>query len=233
MEVLKKLQQISGETTDVYVYQNCNIKNSSLRNGLEYYQIAITKFLGNSLISRLGEKTYNSIEEVRERLKPDTPKGHGEWIDLSGLIAPKSKIDELLHAVEQNKYSLEKIQSEFERMHAQYYSYEWTWAKDKLEQYWDKSIDEVTYGDIVEMIEHWKSSVVKLDQLIYIDAKKEFDLNSKTGFGVDGDENQKHQDFESVRGCFESNPFVLEVLNHIKIKTELGNQMIERLNKVR
>lgn len=233
VEVLKKLQQISGETTDVYVYQNCNIKNSSLRNGLELYEIAITKFLGNSLISRLGEKNYNSIEEVRERLKPDTPKGHGEWIDLSGLIAPKGKIDELLNAIEQNKYSLEKIQSEFERMHAQYYNYEWTWAKDKLEQYWNKSIDEITYIDIVEMIEHWKTSVVKLDQLIYIDAKKEFDLNSKTGFGVDGDENQKHQDFESVRGCFESNPFVLEVLNHIKVKTELGNQMIERLNSLK
>lgn len=233
VEVLNKLQQISGETTDVYVYQNCNIKNSSLRNGMELYEIAITKFLGNSLISRLGEKTYNSIEEVRERLKPDTPKGNGEWIDLSGLIAPKGKVDELLSAVEQNKYSLEKIQSEFERMHAQYYSYEWTWAKDKLEQYWNKSINEITYVDIVEMIEHWKTSVVKLDQLIYIDAKKEFDLNSKTGFGVDGDENQKHQDFESVRGCFESNPFVLEVLNHIKVKTELGNQMIERLSSIK
>ena len=50
------------------------------------------------------------------------------------------------------------------------------------------------------MIELWKESVVKLDKLIYSDAKKEFDLNSKTGFGVDGNEEQKHQDFESVHG---------------------------------
>ncbi|MDD4198361.1 MAG: DUF4954 family protein [Paludibacter sp.] len=233
VDVLKKLQQISGETTDLYVYQNCNIKNSSLRNGLELYEIAISKFLGNSLISRLGDKIYNNIEEVRARLKPDTPKGLGEWIDLSGLIAPKGKIDELLSAIEQNKYSLEKIQSEFERMHAQYYNYEWTWAKNKLEFYWNKTIDEVTYEDLVKTIEHWKKSVVKLDQLIYCDAKKEFNLNSKTGFGVDGDENQKHQDFESVRGNFESNPFVLEVLNHIKTKTELGNDMIERLSALK
>ena len=59
--------------------------------------------------------------------------------------------------------------------------------------------------------------------------KKEFDLNSKTGFGVDGNEEQKHQDFESVRGNFESNPFVLEVLNHIKLKTKLGDDLIEKL----
>ena len=58
-------------------------------------------------------------------------------------------------------------------------------------------------------------------------------MNSKTGFGVDGDEMQKHQDFESVRGSFESNPFVLEVLNHIKIKTQLGNDLIAGLNNLK
>lgn len=231
IEVLKKLQQISGETTDIYAYQNCSIKNSSLKKGLELYETAVYKFLGNSLISRLKDREFENIEAVRARLKPDTRKGSGEWIDLSGLIAPKQKIDELLAAIEQKQYSLEKIQSEFERMHENYYNYEWTWAKDKLEKYWNKSIEEVTYDDIFEMVEKWKNSVVKLDQLIYSDAKKEFDLNSKTGFGVDGDENQKHQDFESVRGSFENNPFVLEVLNHIKIKTALGNELIERLKR--
>ena len=65
--------------------------------------------------------------------------------------------------------------------------------------------------------------------MIYDDAKKEFDLNSKTGFGVDGDEQQKHLDFESVRGSFESNPFVMEVLNHIERKTKLGNDTIANL----
>jgi hypothetical protein len=94
-----------------------------------------------------------------------------------------------------------------------------------------KSINEVTYEDIISMVETWKESVVKLDKLIYDDAKKEFNLNSKTGFGVDGDEARKDQDFESVRGSFENNPFVLEVLNHIKKKTDLGNELIERLKK--
>ncbi|OJV42916.1 MAG: DUF4954 domain-containing protein [Bacteroidales bacterium 36-12] len=232
VEVLNKLQQISGETTDLYVYQNCNIRNSSLKTGLELYNIAITKFLGNSLISRLEGREYSNMEEIRARLKPDSKEGSGEWFDLSGLIAPKCKIDKLLDAIEQKQLNLDEIQQAFVEMHTNYYTYEWTWAKDKLEQYWNKNIDEVTYDDIVNMIEHWKSSVVKLDELIYLDAKKEFDLNSKTGFGVDGDEDQKHKDFESVRGSFENNPFVLAVLNHIEVKTDLGNRMIEKLRKI-
>ena len=231
VEVLKNLQKISGETTEVYNLQNCHIRNSSVRNGIELYNIAINKFLGNSLISRLREKEFKNIDEVRAQLKPQTHKGSGEWVDLSGLIAPKNACEELLNSIEQNTLTLDEIQKSFNDIHKEYYNYEWTWAKEKLEERWGKSIDEVTYEDIISMVEIWKESVVKLDKLIYDDAKKEFNLNSKTGFGVDGDEARKDQDFESVRGSFENNPFVLEVLNHIKKKTDLGNELINRLKK--
>ena len=229
VEILRNIQQTSGETTGIYTYQNCNIKNSSLKKGIEFYNIAINKFLGNSLISRLKDNSYSNIEEIIAKLQPDTDKGSGEWIDLSGLIAPKNVIDTLLCEIEDNKHNLDQIQHEFEDMHKNYYQYEWTWALSKLLIHWNKKLTEVSYDDIFSMIELWKKSVVKLDKLIYSDAKKEFDLNSKTGFGVDGNEEQKHQDFESVRGNFESNPFVLEVLNHIKIKTNLGDDLIEKL----
>lgn len=231
VEVLNNLKQIAGETTDVYTYQNCSIKNSSLRHGLELYGIAINKFLGNSLITRLKDRQFAGVEEIRERLKPDFDKGSGEWIDISGLIAPKKVVDDLLYTIEQQNISLSQIQAEIEKMHNEYYDYEWTWAKEQLEKRWGKSIAEVTCDDVISMVELWKESVVKLDKLIYSDAKKEFNLNSKTGFGVDGDEEQKHQDFESVRGSFDNNPFVLEVQHHIKIKTELGDELINRLRK--
>lgn len=233
IEVLQRLKQISGETTDTYVYQNCHISSSALESGLKLYQIAITKFLGNSLISRIKNKTYDNLEALRKQLIPDTTIGKGEWIDLAGMIAPKNEIEKLLNSIEQNGCSLEDIQQKLEHMHLEYYNYEWTWAKEKLEEFWGKKIDAVRYEDILYTIEQWKDSVVKLDQMIYNDAKKEFDLNSKTGFGVDGDENQKHQDFESVRGSFENNPFVLEVLNHIKVKTELGNSVIAKLENLK
>jgi len=232
IEVLKNLQCISGETTEVYTYQNCNIRNSSLVKGIELYKIVINKFLGNSLINRLKGTDFKTIDEVRKQLQPDSNKGLGEWIDLSGLIAPKNEIDGLLNAFEKGTLTHEDIQSQFETMNLEYYNYEWTWAMQKLEEHWRKTIENVTIEDIVNLVESWKTSVVKLDQLIYTDAKKEFDLNSRTGFGVDGNEEQKHLDFESVRGSFESNTFVKEVLNHIKIKTELGNELIQRLSKI-
>ena len=69
-----------------------------------------------------------------------------------------------------------------------------------------------------------------MDKMVYEDAKKEFNLNSQTGFGVDGDHSQQVADFESVRGSFESNSFVQEVLKHIERKTALGNKIRKNWN---
>jgi len=72
--------------------------------------------------------------------------------------------------------------------------------------------------------------VVKLDDMVYEDARKEFNLNSQTGFGVDGDAQQQKKDFVSVRGSFQGNPFVQAVKEHIKVKSELGDQILAKLS---
>jgi len=226
IEVLQSLKKISGETTELYTYQNCKIKSSSLAKGIELYKIGVYKFLGNSLISKIQKVNPSDFKELRKALSVKENIGLGDWIDLAGLIAPKAEVTKLMDEIETGVISLADIQKRLEIMHQNYYEYEWTWAQEKLEQHWGKSMEYIDKEDIISMIELWKKSVVKLDELIYDDAKKEFNLISKIGFGVDGNEEQKHKDFESVRGTFESNPFVTEVLNHIQIKTELGNKTV-------
>ena len=114
-------------------------------------------------------------------------------------------------------------------MHANYYSYEWTWALDKLEKVWGCTVEQVSLDQIRRAVTEWQEAVVSLDKMVYNDARKEFDLNSQTGFGVDGDREQAEADFEEVRGSFESNSFVKAVLEHIEKKTALGNRILERL----
>ena len=234
-EVLRELQHISGENTEVYGYKNCKIRNTSLLHGLYYYQLGVAKFLGNSLISRLEkmlpDDTVNpSIETLRRALTPDTTIGLGEWIDLSGLIAPKTEIVRMVNEIEQGSLSLQDIQQRFVDLHNNYYTYEWTWALHILEQEWGCAVSEVTKEQLRHTVEAWKEAVVRLDRLVYEDAKKEFDLNSQTGFGADGDATQRQQDFESVRGRFDNNPFVVEVLAHIERKTQLGDRILRMLN---
>lgn len=231
--LLQNLSALAGANNELYSYQNCKIRNSSLMKGIDLYRIAITKFLGNSLISRIGNKKYSSIADVRECLKPKTDKGSGEWIDLSGLIVPQREVDNLIGDIISGRLTLHDVEERFKEMHLNYYEYEWTWAYEKLLQYSCKSIEQITADDIVSIIEKWKQAVVSLDRMLYSDAKKEFDLNAKTGFGVDGDENVKLRDFETVRGRFEENPFVVECLDHMERKTKLGNDTIELIRNIK
>ena len=233
VDILTNLQTLVGETSEIYYYQNTRIKGSSLQNALKFYRMAINKFLGNSLIKRLEGTPFRDIEEVRRQLVPTTAEGTGEWVDLSGLILPKDQLDSLIEHIESGEInSLERAEAFFHLMHRSYYDMEWTWAYQKIEEYYGINLSKITADKIIELVEIWKSSVIGLDELLYKDAKKEFSLTSMTGFGVDGTRKEKEEDFEIVRGAFEQNPFVTAVKEHISTKRALGDELIERISRI-
>ena len=233
LDVLNQLQKISGETSEFYSYQSAKIKPGSLQNGLKLYETGIIKFLGNSLIKRLETTHFNNDSAIQARLRPDTPIGTGEWLDIAGLIAPKSEVEQLLNDIDCGRIkTLDEIADSFRKMHNNYYTYEWTWAIEKIQERFGKKIDEITYRDVIRMVEMWKESVVALDKVLYDDARKEFALSSRIGFGVDGSEYDRKLDFEQVRGEFEKNAFVREILDHIRRKTELGDEIIGRMKTI-
>lgn len=230
VDILKNLQKLVGETSEIYYYQNTRIKGSSLCNALRLYGMAIRKFLGNSLIKRLEGDAFTSIEEVWQRLKPTEPAGSGEWLDLSGLILPRTLLDDLLQKVEDGTVaSLGEIECFFREVHRCYYSLEWTWAYETIESYYGVDLQSVSAARLTELVREWQESVISLDRLLYEDARKEFSLTSMTGFGVDGSIKEKQEDFEGVRGDFENNPFVSAVEEHIRNKHALGEELIGRL----
>ena len=68
--------------------------------------------------------------------------------------------------------------------------------------------------------------------MVLKDAEKEFDQNSKLGFGNDGDESVKQADFESVRGKYETNSFVEGLKNESAEIELLFEKFINKLNNL-
>lgn len=230
IEILKTLQQISGETSEEYSYQSARIKNDSLKKGIYFYTLAIHKFLGNSIIKRLEKIPFTCDNDIRQRLCPDLQQGQGEWIDLCGLISPRQEISGLIRKIASGSItSLEEINAFFKQLHINYYRLEWTWAWDIIQNWYNVSLHTITAADVIRIVHHWQESVVQLDHMLYEDAQKEFSLAVQTSFGADGDSQQKAIDFEQVRGAFENNPFVETVKQHILDKTALGEELISRL----
>ncbi len=229
-KILNGLRGNSGRHSDYYFYENCRIQRRALEKGLKLYTMGIQKFLGNTLISRMEKKEVKNVNEIFVKLESCHQHGAGAWVDLAGLFAPKTLVDEMLSQVETNNLtSLDKIQLEFEKWHKDYYEMEWTWAKSKLEEEFGVPISKYSSSDIIGIIESWKKAVVDLDELLYEDAKKEFALSSQTGFGIDGNAAERDLDFEEVRGDFEKDPAVAAIRQHIKEKTNLGNRWIEKM----
>jgi hypothetical protein len=233
-DLLKTIQKGSGRESDNYYYNNMKITRVSLERGSELYQKGIDKFLGNSIIKKLETTEFKKNEDLRKKLEPEKKHGEGEWIDLAGLIVPKNEVDNLLDEIENGKIqSLEALSKAFEKMHRSYYEWEWTWAAARLEEENGKPLNLFTAADVIQIVEKWKKSVMEIDNLLYEDARKEFTLSSMTGFGIDGGEEEKQLDFEQVRGVFESNTVVKAIKDHIKKKSALGDELIERLKKIK
>ncbi|MCD6331966.1 MAG: DUF4954 family protein, partial [Bacteroidales bacterium] len=233
-EILGNLQQASGKKSEYYFYENTKIPRSALERGIRLYTIGIRKFLGNSLISVLEKNSVKDFKNLKAKLDPVSAWGKGEWVDLSGLIVPGALVNSFSDRLEEGEITrLDEIQAEFRLWHERYYEMEWTWARDYLEREFNQTVDEMQPDDMIRIIEIWKKAVVDLDEMLYEDARKEFRLSAKTGFGTDGGEDEKLKDFEQVRGDFEQNPSVAAIRQHIIRKSELGDRMIRKIRDLR
>ena len=202
--------------------------------GIALYEKAIWKFLGNSMITRIQHKNINSVEDVPDALRKDTPLGSGcRWLDLTGMICPSDAINHLLDKIEDGGvHSLEEINASIRSIHENYYTYEWSWAADVIEEFYGTSVKDFTPQDIIEITHKWMTAVLDIDKLLYDDARKEFSLSKQTGFGIDGDRDVQQLDFDNVRGEFETHAEVSSIRDHMAKKEALGKEVISKMEKL-
>ncbi len=232
--ILLELLHASGETAPHYTYKGMIIKNSALLRGIELYDKAIWKFLGNSLISRIQRMEVETTSDLSEALKMDSTLGsNSRWLDLAGMICPSDAVDHLLDSIENKKNdSLEEIHAFIRSIHQNYYSYEWSWAVDVFTQFYKIPVAEFSAVDVIEVTNRWKTAVLEIDKLLYNDAKKEFSLIKQTGFGIDGDKVVRQLDFDEVRGEFETHAEVISIREHMDKKEALGSEIVAKMEKI-
>lgn len=227
---LNRLEETSGRTADRYAFQSMIIEAHALRKGRSLYETALNKFMGNSLINRLGSEPVGSDAELRERLAPTHPAGCGQWVDVCGMLAPKSEVERVCDAIESGAISsLDELEAEWHRIHADYYDMEWTWVADNMERWCGKTADSLSAADVRRLVDRWLGSVTALNGMLLEDARKEFSPTSQTGFGIDNPDADAGLDFTSVRGEYDKDPFVRMVIDHNRTKSALASATIALL----
>jgi len=233
LKILRQLKDTSGQASQHFYYNGVKIKRPSLENGINFYRIAIDRYLGNILVRRLRENDFAGIDDLCAILAVKTQIGKGHWVDLAGLVTPQETIDNLLTQIEDGTLSsLDDVNAKLKEIYDNFGDYEWAWVANVLEQNLDKSIGQFNARDVANIVQAWIESVEKLDLMRCGDAGKEFSPMSRTGFGVDGAEAERDADFEAVRGTAEDNSFITELKNRLEKKKKSAAKLIDKLQKI-
>jgi hypothetical protein len=222
LDVLQELYDKAAKKQETVFYKGIRIKRLMLKSTRKFYNIAVNIFLGDQLIRKLEKLDgAHSMESIRMELAPGKGAITEKWLDLSGMIASEQAVGQLLDDITSGKVNtLEKISSALEQMHAAYEDEVWNWTTRILAERFDLNVSQINADQLLELITRWESETIKLDKMILGDAAKEFDNSSKIGFGLDGDEEVRDQDFQAVRGVLDENKFIKGIKEEI-IQTEL------------
>ena len=205
ISILNALYEKTPKEQDALNYKGARIKRLMLKSTRKYYEILIPVSIGNQLIKRLKDKTAG----WREALAAGT-EGVGEWLDISGMTVPASILTTLIDDIKSGKTSgLPVLEESLREIHGKYTDYSWNWTAKLIEDRTGKKPADLSVEELQQLIEGWKINSIKLNNMTMKDAGKEFDANSKIGFGIDGDEETRDQDFVAVRGDYETNKFII------------------------
>lgn len=159
---LEALREISGDV-ESYNYHDYIIKNSSLKKGIKYYDIALRIYMGAVL--------------KRHRLEaPKSQVGTGKWSDLSGLLIPVTEEQRIVEAIKDGSLStLVSIKDELMTAHENYNEYRWAWSYRLIREYYNIE-GEITPEHAAKIEEDYITARRAWIAEIRKDAQKEFEL---------------------------------------------------------
>ena len=113
-DILNNLQKSHPADTDIYEYQGCKIKRASLLKGVQYYELALKLFLHHCF--QTNTAVTNDANGCR-------------WIDMMGMLAPKSEIDSVVKDVRNGNIStLDELKEILRQIHLNYKQNEQSYA---------------------------------------------------------------------------------------------------------
>ena len=83
--ILEDLLKKNPENTEVFTYHGCKMKRASLLKGIQYYDLVLKLFLYRCF--------QNNTADTEE-------SNGGRWVDMMGMLAPKSELDGVVRDLE-------------------------------------------------------------------------------------------------------------------------------------
>ena len=217
---LKELMENTEKSVDTVTISGAQVKRVLLRGGVKYYRSGIHTYLMDKVTARI-EGALEGGDGLATAMAKSSDAVYSErWVDIGGQMMPADRLKELYQAVEAGKISdVESFESALDTIHSHYEEDEWAWVRQAYKKVFEVDLDQITSDQAVTIADKLLADQSKFLKLILIDASKEFDDVTQVGFGQDGEEADRAEDFQAVRGTYDTNKFIKQM-----------NQAIEDLN---
>jgi hypothetical protein len=234
IDILINLYENTPKERETANYNGVRIKRLMLKSCRKYYEMALHIFIGDQMLKKLGSlKNPSSMDEIRHLFIQEDEKMNTDWIDMAGLVVPSHALKKSMTQIgDIDDLKLVEIEDLFKNLYDNYGSFTWDFTLGILKDRFDISSADFTKENLGDIISKWAENRIRLNNMIMSDAKKEFDANSRIGFGLGGDELSRDADFEEVRGSYEENSFVMGLKDdNVKIE-RIAADMLRKLKKI-
>ncbi|MBT3386108.1 MAG: DUF4954 family protein [Prolixibacteraceae bacterium] len=231
--LLAKLHETAPKNREFVTHKGAYINRLMLRTSKRYYDLAINVYLAEELIKRLKKSDLNSLGEIREKLTPKLEPQQNKWVDILGMVADKTQIENLTDSlIEEKINSIDDLLSGFEKLRDEYENRAYSWTVATIKKQLNIDVEIISKEQLLKIVSEWKTNSIKFNNMILKDAEKEFDQLSKIGFGPDGGEDEKFADFEAIRGNYETNTFIIGLKNESDKIESVSVNLTNRLEKL-
>lgn len=214
---LKELMDHTDKSVDTVTIDGAQVKRVLLRGGVKYYRSGIHTYLLEKVVSRI-ERAIQQGGGLSQALAEPAGAVHSEkWVDIGGQMMPAKRLEDLCAAVESGRIADAcAFESALDTIHAAYSEDEWAWVRRAYKKVFDADVDAIKANDAVKLADQLLADQSKFLNLILTDAGKEFSEATQTGFGQDGADAERADDFLAVRGDYDSNKFIKQMKQAIE-----------------
>ncbi len=233
MDLLDKLAETTPSEQEVVKHKGLYIKRLLLKTCRKFYEIAVQVSIGQMLVDKLEASHTLSWFALKRELATESAIGKGEWIDVCGLLVPKVKMEELLCEIRSGAIpDLEQLDSRFDAWYNGCSIDCWAWLVGLIEKRLERTWDQIEIQHLEKLVQEWRDQGIKLNNLILHDAEKEFDVDSRIGYGIDGDGEIADGDFTAVRGSLAENSFICQLQEENRKIIERAESLLKRLQSL-
>lgn len=208
------------------------VEYASIKKGKEYYALGVEYFMGEAIVQHLFDLNPSPDTSLSDQLSSSKEASYLKWVDLAGMIAPQDLIVDVCAKISDGSINdIESVEQALNDIYLRYRDLKWAYVLSKIDTCYSISPDDLTPEVVISIIDRWRDSVVALDRLRKDDALKDFSEPMTTGFGIDGDETCRSDDFRNVNGNPEEHEVIASVHKHYTDALLDAHEMTARIKK--